>query len=876
MYLVTYISFILCLVYISYSAFTYFHILHVYIGIPLFRGGTSGPITTHLYIYFNTCLYIVHICITSMFNKVSLSSGNSKEQVTAFTQNADMWKIETESVLDSTRDYGSSGDVSLAEFLSRPVKIATFAWSTTLGTLSQAVTPWELFLDNPQVRSRVEGYRLLQGKLNVRIILNGGPFTYGMAIASYDPKFLYDNFVASGNPTLEIARVSMLPHVFLNPTLSTGGEMVLPFFSQDNWLDLCGSVSTGMGLLTFRSINNLLHANASSASVDIGVYAWMTDVRLAAPTSNTYATYTHQSGEMAAQSGNEYATGIISKPASAVARIAGMMSRIPRIAPYARATEIAASTIGRMAHVFGYARPAVITEIVRAKTVTNGAMANTDQQDPVTKLTLDSKQELSVDPRVVGLGSTDEMAIAYIAQKEMYVGTATWSESTAVDAVLRTINITPMQHLVNAGNEYLLSPMATVSVPFKYWRGSMRVRIQISASQMHRGRLKLTYDPLTCSATSSFNQVFTRVIDLADSRDFCFDIGWNSNMSWLEMSRVLLSTTDMHHTNAPFDEKTCNGQLKISVLNSLTSPDPSLAQPVYVNLYVSAGEDFEVNGPTDQMLQYMEYFPQSGEEMISAVDGIPESPPSIDPAGSIMDDANTAHVYFGEGVASIRALLKRYCYHTSFGAISSATSFWKTEYIFPFYKGENAALNRHVTGAALPINFAAMTHLNWFTPCYAAWRGGIRYKFHSNSSTRLYVRRHIPLLGSDLSQPVISNATTESQLADVGCRVHSSSFAGATTNNSTTSGDLEVEFPFVTNRRFAPGRGGVVGVSTDDLVWGDRDTYLMQCVTDGAIRGIDSFVSAADDFSLFFWIGQPLLTVRTPLVSGISGTLPTT
>jgi hypothetical protein len=85
----------------------------------------------------------------------------------------------------------------------------------------------------------------------------------------------------------------------------------------------------------------------------------------------------------------------------------------------------------------------------------------------------------------------------------------------------------------------------------------------------------------------------------------------------------------MHHTNAPFDEKTCNGQLKISVLNSLTSPDPSLAQPVYVNLYVSAGEDFEVNGPTDQMLQYMEYFPQSGEEMISVWMESPKAHPVL-------------------------------------------------------------------------------------------------------------------------------------------------------------------------------------------------------------------------------------------------------
>jgi hypothetical protein len=304
--------------------------------------------------------------------------------------------------------------------------------------------------------------------------------------------------------------------------------------------------------------------------------------------------------------------------------------------------------------------------------MTSGSLANTDQQDPVSKLTLDSKQELSVDPRVVGLGSVDEMVISYIAQREMYVGTTTWTEAQAIGTVLRTININPIQHLSNimAGGteptEYLLSPMATVAVPFRYWRGSMKVRFQISASQMHRGRLKLTYDPMGCTATSEFNQVYTRIVDLADSRDFTFDVGWNSNVSWLSVDDEILRTDDeMHHTNGTLNYGFCNGQLKMSVLNSLTSPDPALAHSVYVNIFVSAGEDFEVNSPTDQQLRVMEYYPQSGEESISVADGIPEAPPSIDPAGSIMDDNNTSHVYFGEAVASIRALLKRYCYHSS-------------------------------------------------------------------------------------------------------------------------------------------------------------------------------------------------------------------
>jgi hypothetical protein len=199
--------------------------------------------------------------------------------------------------MDVTRDFGFYGDADLKDYLRRPVKILDTDWTVTAGSLGTTFNPWVLFLEDTNVRNRVEGYRLFQGTLHLRFAINGGPFFYGRAIAAYEPRHNNNDhsFGASGS-TYYHAQLSMFPHVFLDPTSSEGGEIVCPFLNPDNWIDLIGDSYNDMGLVHLESINDLLHANSSSGTVNVVCYAWMENVRLAAPTTNTYNTYDFQSG----------------------------------------------------------------------------------------------------------------------------------------------------------------------------------------------------------------------------------------------------------------------------------------------------------------------------------------------------------------------------------------------------------------------------------------------------------------------------------------------------------------------------------------------------------------------------------------------------
>lgn len=829
--------------------------------------------------------------------------GNSDqvESIVAFHHADAAWKTEVKSEMDVTRDFGFYGDANLGDFLSRPVRIGEYDWTVTSGNFSVNLNPWELFLTNARVRDRVEGYRLLQGTLHLRLAINGGPFFYGRAIASYRPRHLDDSHSFLANEGY-LMQLSMLPHVYLDPTTSEGGEIVCPFFNPDNWIDLIGDTFLQMGQLRIKSINDLNHANASTGTVGISVYAWMEDVRLAAPTTLGYAQYD-------AHAGDEYGTGIISKPASSVAKVLGLLSEIPIIKPFARPSEIVASTIGRVAHVFGFSRPAIISDIERAKIKNTGNMANTDAHEALVKLTLDSKQELSVDPRTVGLSDVDEMSFDYIKCKEAYLSSFSWGENDSSGAELARLSVGPDQH--NTGqlggiDTYVLAPMYTCALPFRYWRGTIIFRFQIVASQLHRGRLRFSYDPYFFSGLGDpdENAVYSRIIDLATNRDFEMAISWNHARSWLRVDdRLTLgSSGSFGHpvgTNG-IDFAKHNGMIRVSVANELTSPDPALANDIFINCFASAGEDFEVAEPHDDILHQLQfeaqgggyevvYEPQGdGEEVVEEVDGIPESPVGIAPIGTPEGPANpNSHIFFGERFASIRALLKRYCYHQTIQPEGGYSSYYWIESNFPVEPGQSVS-PRHITGASAtpsstPYNYTGMTYLNYFTPHFIGWRGSLRSKYVPNSTGadgKIAVRRTGPVDQASCGTTAIAvNSSFARQSNAQYLELYRTASAGIDVVTPSTDGSLEVEFPFYSNKRFAPARKMLDGSGVTDANYEGNDFghvgfafHAAESSHDNSQSHINRFVAAGDDFSLFMFIGSPPLVRRDIPLTGAGPT----
>jgi hypothetical protein len=771
-----------------------------------------------------------------------------KSEITTFADEDAGWKTEIKSAYDATMSIGDNNDSDLGSFLQRPIRAATYQWA--IGTpLFEQFNPWTTFLTNKYVKDKISNYELLRMKLHVKVVISGTPFHYGRAMVSYNPLNGYDQVTVTRNfLDIDLIQASQRPHFYLNPAMNTGGEMDIPFFFRENYMSLSKNDAADMGEITLKSFGNLSHTDTGNP-VGITVYLWATDVVLTMPTS-----LTSQSGKAINGGKDEYGQGIISKPAQAVAKAAGALENLPIIGPYARATNMVAGSVANLAANFGYSRPSVITDQILNKPMACGNLANVDCADAVQKLTLDSKAEVTIDPRVTGLGGEDEMSLKSIAMKESYLTTFTWAASDAPDDMLFNSYVTPTLHATQ-GLEVHMTPMCLIAQYFQHWQGSLKFRFQVVKSQYHKGRLLIRYDPRSHEAAVDYNTCYSRVIDIAEADDFEIIVGWGQNVPWLDCRNVTLAEPFSDSIRLTVDSlNQHNGVLEVNVLNDLVSP--SAGADITVNVFVSACDDMKWAGQQFDSVNELHLFSQSGTE--NEVDD-PLGAQTLDIIGSktpVVDE--TMNVFFGDSPTSLRELFKRYsCVRTWFspGHATSHRIAKLSNKDLPFHSGYDVqGPDTDSVAAACTIS---NTHpISLFSPCYAGYRGGMRRKYLFNGNNRscpVVTRMGYTPLGVTgvISTTDAASLSTEFLSKNSTAESMNGSAATALMVNS----GIEVELPFYNAGRIGYSR--IIGAQ--DLNCNSHVVQTVQLPNQDIYY--QEWVAAAEDFSLYFFTGVPIMYI---------------
>jgi hypothetical protein len=786
-----------------------------------------------------------------------------------FHDNEDHWTANVASQPDPTYDEAGYEDASLAQFLSRPVQIKYNTWSVG-ATLNLVFDPWTLFFSDPRVLARINNYNLLRCKLRVKIVINGNGFHYGRAIAAYLPLVgatagTTQPAVPSGTPLL--VSLSQLPHVLLDPTVSQGGELQLPFFYHKNWLHVPSQswANSAMGDMHIQSFNILKHANGATDSVSIAVFAWAEDVRLCVPTS-------------VQSESDEYGKGIVGRTSSAVAAAGKALSKVPVIGPYAKATSEIAKKVGKVASFFGFSRPIIVNDPMYMKPSYTGNLANTDAPETVRKLTADSKQELCLDPRTVGLSDVDELALSNITSKQSFVTQFTWSTTDITATRLFDMRVNPSVFATGTyGTEtgYSLTPVCFASLPFQYWSGTLKYRFQIVASNYHKGRLRFTIDPnqVDSSALFAFNNAYTRIVDVSTERDFEICVSWMQPSPYLQVQPI--NDGELRYSSVfelPTDYIYSNGVITVSVLNQLVTPNSTVDNDIQINVFVSAGDDFCLCAPTGSHIRNLTYLNttvESESEVSDSVvpDGAPDSTNLEVCVGeqSCHTDEKMS-VFFGEAIVSFRSLLRRYNFHSGLGFTgidSSAPRSIVYRYPnFPYYRGyDSNAVN--VDSADVPYNYANCVLLNYLAPAFLAWRGGIRYKYVASTLTSSTNGLHS--VGRYPVATSYSRVTTAIGSSEVNTTLAylldstDDAIAGAHLVPAQNQPSLEVELPFYSPYRFAYTRALTINSGQDfDATHLMNHTYTYQVEQSAAMRAVvQRYVSVGEDFNLFFYAYVP-------------------
>jgi hypothetical protein len=804
---------------------------------------------------------------------------------------------------DSTRYASVMGDADLHNFFSRPLLIKQYEWEPD-GTFEEIFNPFRLYFAHARVKEKLSYYFLFKATLHVKFVINGNPFYLGRMIACYEPMPFVDAYTgprAPGWVTADLVRGSQMLHVYLNPTTCQGGEMILPFFVDANMLRLPNQDFTSVGRVIMKQMNQLEHVNAGDEPITISVFAWAEDVLYSIPTCAPYIT----TPEM-----DEYSQDFISRPASAVARAAHCLRDVPKIGKFARATEVGAKSVAKIARFFGFSSPVELEKSIIVP-ATRGSLAVTDMKYACEKLSLDSKCEVSIDPRISGLKPDDELVIASIAGRESYLFTFPWGIADEAGTLLTNMYVDPMLHAVDSDGGHHLPACAVASLPFVYWRGTMRFRFQIVSSMYHKGRIRIWYDPQVASNASitQTNLNYSMVHDISDDKDFTIDVGWAQSRSY----SAHLQLGDLCFDNSDFlpaiTNHIANGVLGVHVVNRLTCAGSSPVD-VSVNVFVSMLPDFEVAQPSsaishcrfrqppvfpvgesakDKDKDKLSRFPDSNDMTIIEMDeqdqqGNPVvDPPTIDTfASAEVDDPDVTKVYFGEVIASFRTLLKR----TNLSEViaierdnENAFEGSRTTIIkrpsFPvqggYYMGGVPATDPlSIVRPCGAIGYipTKTTLLNFLGPAFLGWRGSLRWtadlsdlRVDSSKLSNTVVANRI-----EMGHCILETFSTD-DLTDIEREMYeleyfrSADMLGMCIANTSVNPILSFEVPWYSNRRFLPTRT----IDRHVAVHGARDgpgfaisfEQKPSAVEHNDVKLIKLFVAAGEDFNLLYFNGMP-------------------
>jgi hypothetical protein len=710
----------------------------------------------------------------------------------------------------------------------------------------------------------------MRAKLHVMFVINGNGFYYGRLMADYTPMAYADDVTVDSLTNFRNAvPASQRMKVFINPSNNCSCQMELPFVNTFDAISPVDASWSSMGNIAIRELVGLKHANGSTQPLTLTTFAWATDVELSLPTST-------DSSALVAQAGDEYeAQGPVANMATAAADMAGLASRLPVIGKYARATQLVSGGVARAASLLGWSRPAIIRPSEPMRPTFISSLAPGDAGDNVTKLTVDSKQEVTVDTGVIGIQLPDELSIPGIAARESYLTQFTWTTAAVAGDLLFNAAVTPHALVRNTSDGTLYLPACAFAVlPFRFWRCKMRYRFQVVASAHHKGRLRFVWDPLYVQSLEA-NVQLTRVVDISNDQDVTIDIDWGQTQHYFEkwgtdtLAGSCYGTAARTASAVPF----ANGVLGVYVLNDLATPNSTVNNDVVVNVFISA-VDLEVRDPQPLVNRGTSYAwtVQAGEDAVAShTDGsedVGAGPATADHnLGNAPEDDHIALVYFGERIENFRQILRRYNFHSTavFTNVNTDPALWTMVQsdVPPVFGYNNQTLH---TSGANKFNYVNYTLLDYLMPAFCCMRGGMRSKYVVSAPTgaiqTAVVRRSTPLATLSVpTAPTTIATTTQSAYAKAAIAARSSLTIGAAATPVSRQPVLEVEHPYYKPCRFDEAKSAKQNRGAYQSPF--FNTHALDITTSPSTDKVvvDRYTSVAEDFSLMWFQGCPPLRV---------------
>lgn len=775
------------------------------------------------------------------------------------------YKVESVGNSNSSQQ-GSITLTKMNNYLSRPVEI----YKATIAIGAEAsiqLDVWNLFTLVPTVRAKMRNFPYFRGDLSVRISVAGTPFHWGRLLVSYQPypqiniallelenavindtgaRPLLLNYLsqANGSSIIDVAEnkpleltipyISTKPmHRLYVPGQTTAISDVTPFTD----LRYAGDIY-------IYNIDPMKALTGTTNPIYIQVYAWMDDVELGTNTGTQIQVTTES---------DERKTGPIESYATKLQRLFSSISNVAIIGPYANASAMIMGGISGIASIYGWSKPVLDqkTSLVKNEPLTNNAQVI--GTDTALRIVLDPKQELTVDPRCVGI-DFDDMSIQHIASRATYVQSVLWNVSDgAMASIIWSMRVHPnIVTVLGQSTKWFCQPtaMAYAVSPFAFWRGTLRITVDIQCSAFHRGKLAIFYEPNLSQfnlirANIVLNKQYMLIIDLQETHTLTFDVAWASHRSWLRNCTAGNAPMNIYEPGRATDpDGFANGWLGMIPLTQITSPDGSAAT---MNFYMSC-PDLQVNFLTSQnmLTERIQVINESDTYHGTSLMSKPVTAVTLNKSAAVT--TNIASEHFGEQPLSFRSLLKRKVTVDAFHLFSATATVKYAHAVYNIYP------DNHMPFAATSITYYDL--FSYLRLAYTAVRGGMRYTARvSNEFSGISPIGHVKVSLLPVNTAVVKSITIDAV-------VPLAKLEGTVAFVPWTNGGVDFELPLYTNNLFVfAGQNTFdeAGTATMENYWVRQFSIDFSlgapAITTGTYLMLD--MSTAEDFSFMRYQGAP-------------------
>ncbi len=449
---------------------------------------------------------------------------------------------------------------SIEKILARPFVIA----SGSINNATTAITTISLatFFSDPTVTAYLSLFHVMRCDFHIKLMVNATPYTFGRVLISFQP-YRGSRGTNRLSSLTNFTQLTASPYSELDIGSAEAVTCSIPYMGNQP-LMIVPSITTesesGWGRFEIVMINQLKSADSVSTAT-YSITAWVDNIHLSIPRA--------QSGVSARE--EERGGRDVNLNVNVNRRHRPIIER-----NQSEQTGWMGKLLQGASTMLGFSKPGDPRSPMPMVNIPARNCTHVDGVDTSTTLALRQDNEVRADACRL-LSPHDPMDITTFLKPYQYLTRTTWTTSQVSNDVIWTHTVDP--------SDYNGTRFGFIKDNFQFYKGSVNFRFSLVKNAFYSGRLVIEFFPNSGAVTATCT---------GDAPNVIWDITTNHEMEvsvpYCNVRRFITSQVQV-------------GRLAIRVYNPLKATDTAPTS-LDLNVYVSAGDDFEFAGPRPTQLAY--------------------------------------------------------------------------------------------------------------------------------------------------------------------------------------------------------------------------------------------------------------------------------